>query len=230
MSADSTRRLVFEALAHAEDAVPQSIGRRHDQYVIVDEARDIDDSGYGLTTLANEQHVSARKPRVVYVRHDAMLAALSLLAARAAEVEAERYVLLARVEKFRSELQNIVDESDISEHSTTRVESMAALAEQALSEDDDDIDLDAARKTVARLGIDVDGWAKDIRAKATDALIAERDAATARVGKLRTRIADALSAHELTANGPAQTVIEDVQGALDEDEKSSEQALTARKK
>lgn len=90
MTAPTTAALVAEALEHAEDAVPQSIGRRHDQYVVVDEDRDIDDSGWGLTMMVNEQHVSTKRPRVVYVRHDAMLAALAHLAARVVAAEAER--------------------------------------------------------------------------------------------------------------------------------------------
>lgn len=93
--------IVAEALAHAEDAVPQSIGRRHDQYVIVDEDRDVDDSGWGLVTMADEQHVSTRKPRVVYVRHDAMLAALAHLAARVVE---ER----ERAERMRKGLDDVM--------------------------------------------------------------------------------------------------------------------------
>lgn len=93
--------IVAEALAHAEDAVPQSIGKRHDQYVIVDEDRDIDDSGWGLTMMANEQHVSTRKPRVVYVRHDAMLAALAHLATKAAEAEARAATAEAALMKSR---------------------------------------------------------------------------------------------------------------------------------
>lgn len=87
--------IVAEALAYAEDAVSQSIGKRHDQYVIVNEDRDIDDSGWGLAMMADEQHVSTRRPRVVYVRHDATLAALAHLAERASRAE-ERAVRLRK--------------------------------------------------------------------------------------------------------------------------------------
>jgi len=84
-----TATIIAEALEVAEDAVPQSIGRRHDQYVIVDKDRDIDDSGWGLAMMLQEQHVSVRNPRVVYVRHDAMLAALKHLAERLERAEAQ---------------------------------------------------------------------------------------------------------------------------------------------
>lgn len=81
--------IIAEALAAAGGAVPQSIGRMHDQYVIIDKDRDIDDSGWGLAMMAQKQHVSARKPRVIYVRHDAMLAALRYLAERLERVEVQ---------------------------------------------------------------------------------------------------------------------------------------------
>ena len=55
---------------------------------------------------------------------------------RADIAAAKEAALVARVEKLRSELQNIFDESDSSEHSIVRVESMAALADRALTEDD----------------------------------------------------------------------------------------------
>lgn len=92
-------KVIAEALAAAEDAVPQSIGRRHDQYVIVDEDSVIDDSGWGLTMMAQEQRVSTRKPRVVYVRHDAMLAALSHLAAKLERTEKHAAELGAKLER-----------------------------------------------------------------------------------------------------------------------------------